>query len=263
MPAVSVLVPCYNVENYVRQCLDSVTGQTLKDMEIICINDGSTDNTPAILREYASKDSRIRIIDKPNSGYGDSMNRAIDAATGEYIGIVESDDIILPEMFEEMLALARTNDADMVKSAHVLYWSNPERHEPCPMPEAFADSLVTPQEVGDFSQFPIAIWAGLYRRTMLEEWKIRFTTTPGASYQDTAFNFKTWISSRRIWITSKAWYMYRQDNIKASIKSKNKIFAIVHEFNSIDKFLSYWNIEQKWNSNKNKMLFEMLQLELQ
>ena len=90
MPAVSVLIPCYNVEKYLRQCLDSVVNQTLKDMEILCINDGSTDSTPAVIKEYAAKDSRIRVIDKPNSGYGDSMNRALDAATGEYVGIVES-----------------------------------------------------------------------------------------------------------------------------------------------------------------------------
>lgn len=99
MPAVSVLIPCFNVERYVRECLDSVVNQTLGDLEILCINDGSTDATPDILREYAARDARIRIIDKPNSGYGDSMNRGLDAASGEYIGIVESDDRAEPDMF--------------------------------------------------------------------------------------------------------------------------------------------------------------------
>ena len=97
----TILVPVYNEEDNM-QALSSRLAAYLPRAKmsscVLFINDGSTDNTPAILREYAARDSRIRIIDKPNSGYGDSMNRALDAATGDYIGIVESDDIILPEM---------------------------------------------------------------------------------------------------------------------------------------------------------------------
>ena len=74
MPKVSVIIPVYNVEKYLKECLDSVVNQTLKDIEIICINDGSTDNSLNILKQYATQDSRIKIIDKPNSGYGHSMN---------------------------------------------------------------------------------------------------------------------------------------------------------------------------------------------
>ena len=98
-PKVSVLVPVYNVEKYVGMCLDSLLCQTLKDMEIICIDDGSTDNSSAILAEYAKRDSRIIIITKENTGYGASMNLGLSRAKGEYIGIVESDDYALPEMF--------------------------------------------------------------------------------------------------------------------------------------------------------------------
>jgi glycosyltransferase involved in cell wall biosynthesis len=116
MPAVSVLVPCYNVEKYIRQCLDSVVGQTLTDLEIICLNDGSTDGTLAILQEYAAKDSRVSIIDKPNSGYGDSLNKGLEAATGEYVGLVESDDWADANMFESLYKAAKEHNADMVKS---------------------------------------------------------------------------------------------------------------------------------------------------
>ena len=82
-PKVSILIPCYNVEKYIHQCMDSVVNQTLKDIEIICINDGSKDNTLSILQEYAKADNRIVIIDKSNSGYGDSMNRGLQKASGE------------------------------------------------------------------------------------------------------------------------------------------------------------------------------------
>ena len=76
-PKVSILIPCYNVEKYLHQCIDSILAQTLKDIEIICINDGSTDNTLAILQSYAKRDDRIKIIDKINSGYGHSMNMGL------------------------------------------------------------------------------------------------------------------------------------------------------------------------------------------
>mgnify|MGYP000450017110 FL=1 len=91
-PKVSLLVPPFcNVERYLRVCLDSAVAQTLNDIEIICINDGSTDSSPDIIREYMEHDPRVKMIDKANSGYGDSMNRGLEMARGEYVGILESD----------------------------------------------------------------------------------------------------------------------------------------------------------------------------
>ena len=257
MPAVSVLVPCYNVEKYIRQCLDSVVGQTLTDMEIICLNDGSTDGTLAILQEYTAKDSRVRIIDKPNSGYGDSMNKGLEAATGEYIGIVESDDWAEADMFESLYALAKRHDCDMVKSAYNFYWSTPkEKRTFCAVPSEFADRLLLNEEHTDFSRIAPSIWSGIYRREMLEQYGIRFLNTPGASYQDTGFHAKTWMASRSIWVTSKAYLQYRQDNMNSSVKSRRKIFAVVHEFRSIERFLVQWGLESKWGPVKDKAKFK-------
>ena len=103
--------------------MDSVVNQTLKDIEIICVDDGSTDSSAAICDEYAAKDSRIKVVHKPNAGYGHSMNRGLENATGEYIGIVESDDFAELDMFENLYNLAKQNDADIVKSDFYLYWS--------------------------------------------------------------------------------------------------------------------------------------------
>ena len=83
MPKVSIIIPTYNVEDYLRECMDSVTRQTLKDIEIICINDGSTDGSLEILKEYADKDPRIVLVDKENEGYGVGMNIGLDKASGE------------------------------------------------------------------------------------------------------------------------------------------------------------------------------------
>ena len=96
---VSNLVPIYNVEKYLHECIDSILNQTLQDIEIILINDGSTDNSPAICEEYAKKDKRVKVINTANSGYGHSMNMGLDTASGEYIGNVESDDYIRPDMY--------------------------------------------------------------------------------------------------------------------------------------------------------------------
>ena len=98
MIKVSVLVPIYNVEKYLDKCLQSLCNQTLQEMEIICINDGSTDSSRQIIERYAKIDKRIVVIDKKNTGYGNSMNVGLDRASGEYIGIVESDDFIEPDM---------------------------------------------------------------------------------------------------------------------------------------------------------------------
>ena len=106
MPKISIIVPIYNVRAYLPQCLDSIIAQTFSDVEIICVDDGSNDGSENIVDEYAAGDSRIVAIHKPNAGYGAAMNTGLDAATGEYIGIVESDDCITPEMYERLYNLA-------------------------------------------------------------------------------------------------------------------------------------------------------------
>ena len=115
MSKVSIIIPVYNVEKFLKQCLDSVINQTLQDVEIICIDDCSTDNSLQILKEYASKDNRIRIIEqKINQGQGVARNEAIKIATGEYIGFVDPDDWIELDMYEKMYNKAKTHDTDIV-----------------------------------------------------------------------------------------------------------------------------------------------------
>lgn len=115
MAKISVVVPVYNVEKYLKECIDSIINQTLEDIEIICVNDGSTDSSLEILNDYAKKDSRIIVINKSNSGYGHTMNMGLNAATGEYVGIIESDDFADKNMFEDLYKLAKEYDADIVK----------------------------------------------------------------------------------------------------------------------------------------------------
>lgn len=114
MSKVSLIIPVYNVEKYLRRCLDSVLNQTCPDWEAVCVNDGSPDGSRAILAEYASRDSRFKIVDKPNGGLSDARNEGMRHTSGEYIIYLDSDDFIHPQTIGIALALAERNGTDIV-----------------------------------------------------------------------------------------------------------------------------------------------------
>ena len=113
MPLVSIIIPCYNVAPFMKKCLDTVCAQTLRDIQIICINDGSGDGTLDILREYEAADERFVVIDQPNAGVAAARNAGLDAASGEYIGFVDPDDYISPVMFQRLYLAAEEYRADV------------------------------------------------------------------------------------------------------------------------------------------------------
>lgn len=239
-PSVSVLVPICNVQRYLRECILSLVNQTLDNIEIILINDGSTDTSPDIVYEFARRDSRIKVIDKPNSGYGDSMNRGLDLATGEYVGIVESDDFAASDMFERLYGIAKKQNADVVRSNFYAYSTTGddgpheefvENLQGCPY-----GRVIDPFEHQQVFLCRPAIWTGLYRRSFLLERGVRFLPTPGASFQDTGFCFKAIYSAERFVLTKDAFLRYRVDNDGSSVKSQAKVFPICEEYAEIWRF---------------------------
>ena len=118
-PTISIIVPVYNVEKYIHRCIDSILAQTFTDFELILVDDGSPDNCPAICDEYAKKDSRVRVIHKPNGGVSSARNAGVDAARGEYVAFVDSDDWITFNCMEKMVAACEENHADMVLCGYV------------------------------------------------------------------------------------------------------------------------------------------------
>ena len=237
-PKVSILVPIYNVEKYLHQCVDSILAQTLTDIEIILLNDGSTDNCPQICDEYAKKDKRIKVVHKKNSGYGATMNLGLEQATGEYIGILESDDWAEPNMWEKLYNYAKKNDVDVVKSNFYYYWSKPtEKNELASvLPSEDINKVINPQKNQGIFWCAPSIWAAIYKNELIKKNKIKFLETPDASYQDTGFNFKIWASAEKVWLTNEAFLHYRQDNENSSINSKAKVFCVNDEFAEIEKF---------------------------
>lgn len=238
MPKVSIIVPIYNMEKYLKKCLDSILNQTLKDIEIICVNDGSTDKTNQILEGYRFKDERIKIINKTNSGYGHTLNVGIDSATADYIGIVESDDFIEPKMYEDLYAIITKNDCDVVKSDYYEYWASPEKViKHSRMGKYKLNKVINAKEDIQILKIIPSVWSSVYKKEFLTKNSIKFTETPGASYQDTAFHYKTMMTANKIILTNRAYVYYRQDNESSSVKSKGKVYCICDEYNEIHKFI--------------------------
>ncbi|MBR2801738.1 MAG: glycosyltransferase [Erysipelotrichaceae bacterium] len=241
-PKVSILIPTYNVEPYLVQCMESVTNQTLKDIEIVCINDGSTDNSLKILQEYAAKDSRIVLIDKHNEGYGIGMNIGLEKATGEYIGIVEPDDFVPVEMYGDLYKIASENDLDFVKADFYRFVSNEDGTLDKTLFE-LSKNKEDYNKVFDPSQTPSALkyvmntWSGIYKRSFLNEHNIRHNTTPGASYQDNGFWIQTFVFAKRAMIIDKPYYMNRRDNQNSSVYNPNKVYTMNIEYDHIRDIL--------------------------
>lgn len=120
-PLISVIVPIYKVEDYIKECVDSIIDQTYKNLEIILVDDGSPDKCPDICDEYASKDTRIKVIHKPNGGLSDARNAGLDVCKGEYVAFVDSDDFIDKEMYEEMVRTSIMHNADIVRCDFRMY----------------------------------------------------------------------------------------------------------------------------------------------
>jgi len=235
-PKISILVPIYNVETYLRQCLDSLVNQTFTDTEIICINDGSTDGSLAIIQDFQKSDSRIKVIDKKNTGYGDSMNRGLKKASGKYIAIVEPDDYIDLNAFEKLYDYASTYDAEVVRANYYINKGGKDT-KLLYVDQLDARRIINPrQHDWIFFQAP-AIWSAIYKRDFLIKHDIKFLPTPGASYQDTGFNFKVWANATRAFFTTEAFLHYRTDNESSSINNPGKVMNVCYEYTEIEKYL--------------------------
>lgn len=236
MPKVSVLVPVYNVERYLSRCLDSLLAQTLRDIEIICIDDGSTDGSPDILRRYAQRDARVKVITKANSGYGASMNCGLDAARGNYVAIVESDDYASRFMLGVLYSQAVKGSCDLVKSTFFEHCGWRNRWVKNFRGHAFGEVFDPADRPQIICTIP-SIWTGLYRRETLLCEGIRFRETPGAAFQDTAFTLKAWFAAKTCSLVRWPLLFYRVDNPGSSVKTSDKALVVCDEVADAERFL--------------------------
>lgn len=187
MPKVSVIVPVYNVEKYLRRCLDSLVNQTLKDIEIVIVNDGSKDSSPDICQEYINKyPDKIIYATQTNQGQAVARNKAFDMCTGEYIGFLDSDDYVSLGMFEQMYETAIKEEADYVACGYtdMMYDEDGRDHELV----HYVASKVAKETKDLFFGALVSPFLHLYKRNVIMDTGVRFTE--GVIYEDTAFYLK-------------------------------------------------------------------------
>ncbi len=240
--ALSVIMPSLNMSQYIKECLESVLDQTLREIEILCIDAGSTDGTIEILKEYAAQDERIRVIKADKKSYGYQVNMGIAAARGEYIGIVETDDYIDKKMYQTLYSYAADGHPDYIKSGYIPFAYGKKKYE-CPIDRTYLDeidgkciNLNLERAKGCFDLNHI--WSGIYRREFLLEKDIRLHESPGASYQDVSFSLLVGLLADTAVYVTDSWYHYRLDNSNSSVKSSAKWRCIIEEFQYLEDELA-------------------------
>ncbi|MBP3316377.1 MAG: glycosyltransferase [Alphaproteobacteria bacterium] len=234
MPKVSVILPCYNVGKYIERCLACLINQTLTDIEIICVNDKSTDNTWDIISQYANDDKRIVAIDlKQNSGAAIARNTGMDIASGEYIGFVDPDDYVDHNFFEELYACAIKNNSDVVKGNVRITDSNTGNVTMSAWHNVIKQNIVS---------FTAHFWSAIYKRTFIHKHNIRF---PGEIHtsQDAVFLCIVALNSPVITFVDNVFYNYlyrRPGSLDSSIlthaKAQSKLSAFNMNLNIIAKY---------------------------
>ena len=214
-PVVSVIVPVYNVEQYLPQCLDSIVNQTLKNIEIICVNDSSTDNSLNILNHYAEKDPRIKVVTQPNGGAGAARNRGLSLAAGKYLSFLDSDDFFEPDMLELAYNKAVCDKADFVVFQSDQYYT--DRKEFVSVPWTLREKEIPPytpfnhRQMTDniFKVFVGWAWDKLYDREFVEKNHLRFQEQRTSN--DMLFVFSGVAVAKRISVVKKILAHQRRD----------------------------------------------------
>lgn len=224
-PKVSVIVPVYGAEHYLGKCVDSLTVQTLSDIEIILVDDGSPDRSGEIADTYAEKDSRIRVLHKENGGLGSARNAGMKMATGKYLAFLDSDDWVKPVMYEKLYREASCCDADIVISGHcdvaddkvLLVKTHPMAGKRLSNPDEIAamrqNLFGVGLDDGTVEAFPMSACMSLYRTEMIRSQSVLF---PSTISEDTIFNLRAYKYAKTISVTGDVNYCYRKEQ-QASI----------------------------------------------
>lgn len=221
MPKVSVIIPVYNTQLYLRKCLDSLVNQTLRDIEIICVDDGSTDGSPEILREYQAKDERITILKQEKSNAGAARNLGLSAAAGEYLSFLDSDDFFEPTMLEHMYACAKNRNADIVVCEMKLYYE--DSGEAVPVHWHIRKQLLPQKTVFAFSDIKSNafqcivpyVWDKLIKRDVVIKNRLQYQSL--LIHNDTVFIDTAMLSAKTITVLEEYLVYNRKRSAKDSI----------------------------------------------
>lgn len=223
-PLVSVILPVYNTAFYLTKCLDSILRQTFKNIEIICINDGSTDDSFAVLKNFAARDKRVKIINQENRGLAVSRNVGIEAAQGRYITFVDSDDWILPETLELMVNAVENNPVDFVAAGAEAFADTPEDEKRTKEVNAWLKNQSMEEGIHFIDQgMPTTCWSQLLKTELLQKYNIRFPNEKIA-YEDEYWKYAHQIHCKAYYSLPQKLYQYRIRG--ASITGSQKKTAV-------------------------------------
>lgn len=253
MPKVSIIVPVYNTEKYLKKCLDSLLNQTLEDIEIIVVNDSSPDNSQVIIDEYVKKDKRVKSYIKPNGGQGDARNLGLEKATGEYIGYVDSDDFVDSKMYEDMYNKAVEEKSDIVNVGYYIYSETGKviqeqiyRRDTTP-----TNIKETPQVLFDNT----AVTNKLFKASLLKNNNIKFRVKKW--YEDFDFVIKTICYASSIAIIEKPYYYYLQRS--GSTMNNSNISRNLEILDAMDEILEFCKEQGIYDELKEELAFLAVQ----
>lgn len=211
MSKVSVIVPVYNVEKYLSFCLDSLLNQTFPDIEIICVNDSSTDKSLFILERYAEFDNRIKIINRENGGLSAARNTGIEAADSEYILFVDSDDYVSPLLVENVIDIAKTHNPDYISFNNFVLMENTRKLylSFCAIDNSFENKLLTEKQLpaSILSDIPLTAWSKLYKTKIIKENNLKFAE--GIQYEDGPWGYEYFCACKNFVFSNTPLYFYR------------------------------------------------------
>jgi glycosyltransferase involved in cell wall biosynthesis len=238
---VSIIIPVYNVEKFIKRCLNSLINQTLKDIEIICINNGSTDKSAQIIEEFAQRDNRIVIINQTNSGVSTARNAGITKAIGEFVGFVDSDDWVDLDFYEKLYNAAKSHDAD-IAVGEIIRLNKFYRKYHLKLNEEISTTDVNQKfELCDVPQKSY-VWNKIYKRQKLLDLNLRFED--GIVYEDVIFTPQVlYYMDKLVTVPNANYYYWRRSNSLVSQRNKKAGMDSVYAHEKASKFFKEKNID--------------------
>lgn len=239
MPKVSLIIPVYNVENYIEKCLNSVISQTLKDMEVIIVNDGSKDSSKMKIEKYLKQYPWIKYLEKENGGLSDARNYGISHATGQYIAFLDSDDYIESTMYEEMYNKAIEENSDMVECDFIWEYANKKKKD-------IGKICNSKKEMIEKGR--VVAWNKLIKRELIKKTDIKFPV--GLRYEDIEFFYKLVPHLEKVSFVKKCFvhYIQRENSIVNTQNIRTKeIFTV------LENVISYYKENEFYDEYKNEL----------
>lgn len=228
MVKISIIVPVYNTAKYLDKCIQTLINQTLENIEIIFIDDGSEDNSVEILKNYAKKDKRIRILKQNHKRQGAARNYGLSIAQGEYIGFVDSDDWVKLDMFEKLYYQAKETDSDIVMCSMNTFEDGTNKiivntyNTLDIFNQKFFENTFTPQDTLNFIfNISVSPYNKIYRKSLIDKNNIKFPEN--IYFEDNAFFFQSWLNAKKISLLNQKLYQYRKSTASTTKNDKNKL----------------------------------------